>query len=126
MPAETIRVKGYRETARALSRVNKEAKATLYKGLREAASPIAADAAARLSGYAGMSTSTIKPSAQMRGVFVIQRKAKTTGLRPDFGSLQMRKGLLPALAAGQDSIESDVEKAFEALIVFNGFGGGLL
>jgi hypothetical protein len=121
--AETIRVTGYRETARALGKVNKEAKATLFAGLRAAAAPIAADAQQRLAGYRGMSTSTIKPSAQIRGVFVVQRAKKKTGTRPDFGALQMREGLIPALDAGAGDIETRVEAAFTALIAYNGFGG---
>lgn len=124
MPAETIRVKGYKETARALGKVNKGAKLALFKGLRDAAAPIAADAQARLSGYRGMSTSTIKPSAQIRGVFVIQRAKKKTGQHPDFGALQMREGLIPALDAGAGNIEVKVEEAFTALFVFGGFGTG--
>lgn len=127
MAAETIRVKGYRETARALGKVNKGAKLALFKGLREAAAPIAADAQSRLSGYRGMSTATIRPSAQVRGVYVIQRAKKKTGQHPDFGALQMREGLIPALQAGEGSIEAKVEEAFTALFVFGGFGtGGVL
>jgi hypothetical protein len=121
MPAETIRVRGYRETASSLGKVNKGAKAALFTGLRAAAAPIAADAQQRLSGYRGMSTATIKPSAQVRGVFVIQRARKKTGQHPDFGALQMREGLIPALEAGAVDIEKKVEEAFEALIIIGGF-----
>lgn len=127
MAAETIRVKGYKETARALGKVNKGAKLALFKGLRAAAEPIAADARQRLAGYRGMSTSTIRPSAQVRGVYVIQRAKKKTGQHPDFGALQMREGLIPALQAGEGSIEASVEAAFTALFVYGGFGtGGVL
>lgn len=118
--AQTLRVVGYREAASALNKVNRKAKATLFAGLRAAAEPIALDARQRLMGYQGMSTSTIRPSATQRGVVVVQRKKKTTGKRPDFGSLQMKQGLLPALYQNQDDISQKVEDAFTALILTEG------
>lgn len=119
--AETIRVKGYRETARALQRVNKGAKVALYKGLRDAATPIAEDARSRLSGYQGIKTSSIRPRAGLRGVYITQSAKKTSGLRPDFGSLQMRVGLLPAAYSRQDDIVEKVEEAFILLTKLEGF-----
>ena len=119
--AETIRVKGYRETARALQRVNKGAKLALYSGLRDAAEPIAADARARLSGYGGIKTSSIRPRVGMRGIYITQGAKKVTGLRPDFGSLQMKHGLLPAAYGRQDDIVDRVEAAFILLTKSQGF-----
>jgi hypothetical protein len=64
--SETIRVTGYRETARALGKVNRGAKRAVFAGLRAAAQPIATDAQHRLSKYQGISLGTIRPSAQAR------------------------------------------------------------
>jgi len=119
--AETIRVKGYREAARALQRVNKGAKLALYAGLRDAADPIAQDARSRLSGYQGIKTSSIRPRVGVRGVYITQGAKKTSGLRPDFGSLQMRVGLLPAAYSRQDDIVAKVEEAFLLLTKTQGF-----
>jgi hypothetical protein len=119
--AETIRVTGYKETARALQRVNKGAKLALYSGLRDAAEPIAADARARLAGYSGMKTSSIRPRVGLRGIYITQGARKVTGLRPDFGSLQMRVGLLPAAYGRQDDIVERVETAFLLLSKSQGF-----
>ncbi len=119
--AETIRVRGYRETARALQRVNKGAKLALYAGLRDAADPIAQDARSRLSGYQGIKTSSIRPRVGVRGVYITQGAKKTSGLRPDFGSLQMRVGLLPAAYSRQDDIVTKVEEAFILLTKTQGF-----
>lgn len=119
--AETIRVKGYRETARALQRVNKGAKLALYSGLRDAAEPIAEDARSRLGGYQGLKTSTIRPRVGVRGVYITQGAKKTSGLRPDFGALQMREGLLPAAYSRQDDIVDKVETAFLILSKTQGF-----
>lgn len=121
MAAETIRVKGYRETARALERVNKGAKLALYAGLRDAAEPIAQDARSRLGGYAGLKTSTIRPRVAARGVYITQGAKKVSGLRPDFGALQMRDGLLPAAYSRQDDIVDKIETAFLVLSKTQGF-----
>lgn len=121
MAEQTIRVRGYRETARALQRVNKGAKVALYAGLKEAANPIAEDARARLMGYTAMKTSSIRPRVTMRGVYITQGARKTTGTRPDFGSLQMKVGLLPALYSRQDDIVDRVEAAFLVLTKTEGF-----
>ncbi len=118
---ETIRVTGYREVARALGKVNRGAKLTLFAGLRKAAEPIASDARTKLARYQGISLSTIRPSAQVRGVFVIQRAKRVTGLRGDFGALQMREGLVPALHDHEDDVVDAVEDAFRLLIRKEGF-----
>jgi len=117
----TIRVKGYRETARALDRVNKGAKLALYSGLRQAAEPIAQDARSRLGGYTGLKTTTIRPRVGLRGVYITQGARKKTGLRPDFGALQMRVGLLPAVYSREDDIVEKVEEAFILLSKSQGF-----
>ena len=116
MAGPVIRVKGYRECARALNVVNRDAKKVLFAGLRSAAEPIAVDTRGRLSKYQGISLGTIKPAARIKGVAIVQRAKKVTGLRPDFGALQMRKGLIPAVQEAEPDIYDRVEAAFEALI----------
>jgi len=119
--AYTVRVKGYREVMRALNAVDKDTRKSVLAGLKEAALPIAEDARGLLGGYAGLSTSTIVPRAVGNGVFVTQKAKKTTGLRPDFGALQMRQGLLPAVMSHQDTIADKVDDALGKLINKEGF-----
>lgn len=119
--AYSVRLKGYRETMRALNRVDKETRKTLLDSLKRGADPIAQDARQRLSGYAGLSTATIQPRAVASGVYVTQKRGKKTGTRPDFGSLQMRVGLIPAAAANQDHVRDMVEDAFDRLSRREGF-----
>lgn len=114
--AYTVKVRGYREVLRALNAVDKDTRKTVLDGLKEAAKPIATDAGSRLSGYQGLSTSTIQPRAVGTGVYITQKKAKKTGARPDFGSLQMRQGLLPAVYQAQDDISDQVEHELDKLI----------
>lgn len=117
----TLEVKGYREVLRALNQVDKGTRKAVLDGLKEAADPIAQDARSRLSGYGNISTETIQPRAVAGGVFITQKKGKKTGKRPDFGSLQMRQGLLPAAYTAQDDISDHVEDALDTLISRSGF-----
>lgn len=121
MAKETVRIRGLRETIRALNRVNKQVAKQVRDELKRAVEPVAASARDRVGRYPGASTSTIGPKATTRSVFVTQRKRKVTGLRPDFGSLQMREGLLPALAEHEDDIVGQVEDALDRLTRTAGF-----
>lgn len=113
--AATVRVEGLRELNRALNKVNKDAAKTVRDELKTAAEPIAATARSRLSRFQGASTSTIGPPSVTAGVFVTQRKRKVTGKRGDFGALQMRDVLLPALEEHADDAVKAVEQAIDRL-----------
>lgn len=119
--AYTVRVKGYREVTRALNQVDKGTRKALLDALKKGADPVAQDARQRLSSYAGLSTTTIVPRAVAGGVFVTQKRGKKTGTRPDFGSLQMRVGLIPAAAANEDHVRDMVDDAMDTLINREGF-----
>lgn len=121
MAAATVRVKGLRELMRALNKVNKEAAKTVRAELIKAATPIAVSARSKISRYAGASTSTIGPRASVKGAFVTQRASKVTGVRGDFGVLQMRVGLEPALEEREDETVLAVEQALDRLGVRAGF-----
>ncbi len=54
-----------------------------------------------------------KVVVRQRGVSVEQTLRKTTGLRPDFGALQMKKALIPALDENQGEVENRMELALE-------------
>jgi hypothetical protein len=119
--AARVSVRGYRETVRALDTINRDAKKAVLRSLALAAEPVAADARQKLGRYAGASLTTIRPRATVRGVFVTQMKRKVTGLRGDFGSIQMREGLLPALDENEGKIIVEVELALDRLGASQGF-----
>lgn len=119
--AFTLRVKGYREVTRALNQVDKDTRKTLLDALKKAAEPTSQDARSRLSRYAGLDTASIQPRAVSTGVYITQKHGKTTGTRPDFGSLQMRQGLLPAVYDHQDDFRDEVDHALGTLIKRRGF-----
>lgn len=117
----TVRVRGLTQTIRAFSVLEKGVRAEILGELRSIAEPVARDAQEKLSGYAGISLGTIGPRTSVRGAFVTQRARKVTGRRPDFGSLQMRKGLIPALEEHADDIEPAVGEALDRLTRAAGF-----
>src|SRR3954469_23745052 len=95
--AAAVRVKGLREFQRAVGRASKETKKTVRDGLKQAAGPVVEAARAKEGKWAGSSVGTIGPRLTQRSVFVTQRARKVSGLRPDFGALQMREAFIPAL-----------------------------
>lgn len=121
MAQATVRVTGLRETLSALNKINREAAKTVRNELKTAAEPVAATAREKLSRYPGASVKTIGPRAVTRGVYVTQRARKVTGLRGDFGALQMRRVLIPALAEHEDSIVKEVDDALSRLARSAGF-----
>lgn len=120
-PGYRVHVTGYKESVRALNRVDKGTRRALLAGLKKAAEPVVQDARARLRSYPGLDTGSIVPRASSRGVFITQKHGKRTGTRPDFGALQMRVGLLPAAIDNYDDFVDRVDDALGVLIREEGF-----
>jgi hypothetical protein len=116
----TVRVKGLREVQRALRKVDKSLGNDFREELKKAGEPVAASAAAKLARWQGASTN-VKVHALGKGVFVRQQKRKVTGLRGDFGALQMRSAFIPALMENEAGIEREVEEALDRFINRAGF-----
>ncbi len=53
---------------------------------------------------------------RQRGVEVEQSLRKTTGLHPEWGGVQMKHALLPALFASQDEIVVEFDKALDTVV----------
>jgi hypothetical protein len=120
MAAGTVRVKGLREVDRAFRQMDKESSKALRAAMVEAAVPVAASARDKISRYQGASVSTIRPRAVARGAFVTQGARKVTGLRGDFGALQMRR-LGEALDENQAVVMEKAERVIDLLAERNGF-----
>lgn len=117
----TIKVEGYREAARALHQMDRSAEKEVRAALKKAAGPVVEEARGLIGKYQGASTKTIGPKTVQKGVYVTQRARKVTGKRGDFGALQMRKGLIPALNNNAAEIEKDVLDAVDELALRAGF-----
>lgn len=115
MADQTVKVKGYREFLRAASRAGKEAKTEVRAAFRDVAEPVRAEATSRFSTVDTRSAQGFRIAVRARGVAVEQRLKKTTGKRGDYGSLQMRRALIPALSANEDKIMKGMEKALDKI-----------
>ena len=61
--------------------------------------------------YDADSASGFRTRVRQRGVSVEQSKKKHGGKRPDYGALQMRRALLPALDTKQEEVVEAFSKA---------------
>jgi hypothetical protein len=121
VPAPKVRVEGLQAVYRGLAAIDRDAYKELRLSLIAAAEPVAASARDKISRYQGASLGTIKPRASVRGAFVTQRAKKVTGKRPDFGALQMTRGMIPALDEHEDEIHAAAEAVQDLLIARHGF-----
>lgn len=115
MADQTVRLKGYREFMRAVSKAEKETKKTVHGKLREAADIVREDAFRRFERYSRKSASGFRIRSRIGGVFVEQKLRKTTGDHPEYGVLQMRAALEPALDAKAQQVERKLEQALDEL-----------
>ena len=114
--AAVIRITGVRETVSALRRVSRAAPRVITDELKAAAEPVAVSARTKISQYPGAKTGSIRPRvAGLGNVFVTQGARKVTGLRGDFGALQMRR-LSEALDENEPEVRRGVEKALDRIV----------
>lgn len=107
-------VRGEKELDRSFRQLRRDVLKELRPALRRAAEPIRQEAASLFSGYDPGSAGGYAVRVRMRGVAVEQRIKRTTGLRPDFGSLQMTRALIPALNDHQESVRDEVSRMIDA------------
>lgn len=114
--AGSVRIVGLRELTRDLGRADKELARELRRELREAAKIVSLDARERFSPIDPSSAMGIQPRVRSGGLAVAeQRRKRTTGKHPEFGKLQMRRALLPALSAKRDEVEKHMEEMLDRL-----------
>ena len=113
----TIVVKGYKEFLRAAKNAGSATNREVRAAFRESGEIVRADAAQRLAKYSTTSAAGLKVRVRQRGVAVEQSLKKTTGAHPQYGSLQMRKALLPALREKEPQVEAKFEEALEKVKV---------
>ena len=100
MAEQTIRVDGLKELLKATGGYKTDLAKEVRKELSVAAKVVSTDARARMSGIDSRSAMGLVPFARASGAAgVKQRRKKVRPFpgRADFGALQMRKALLPAL-----------------------------
>ncbi len=112
---ETLKVIGYTEFMRACARGEKDTKKYTRDVLRATGDAVKTDAAGRFAKYDAKSAAGYRTYVRQRGVSVEQSIRKTTGLRPNFGVLQMRRALIPALIEKEPETEKAMEHALDMI-----------
>jgi hypothetical protein len=105
------RVIGYTEFMRAIARAGKDEKKYVRDVFREVGNVVRADAAARFTPYDEKTARGYRVYVRQRGIGVEQSLRKTTGAHPEFGSLQMRRALLPAVDDAEPFLDRGMERA---------------
>jgi hypothetical protein len=121
MAAQTIRVEGLAELQRDFRRIAKDLAKEVREELRKAAEPVRREAQALFSPVSADSAAAYKVRVRQRGVAVEQSKRRVTGLRPDYGRLQMGRALIPALERKADGVVDDLGEMLDKLADRNGF-----
>lgn len=121
MPVGSVKVEGLKELQRALRNYDKVLAKELRVELKKAAEIVAQEATARFSGINPMSAAGFRPRARGASAFVQQTRRRTTGLRGDYGALQMRIALLPALEAKEPAVVQQLEGMLDRLGQQEGF-----
>lgn len=121
MAAATVRVRGLTDLRRDLRRAGSELAKDTRKALKEAADPVRREAQFRFAGTNARSAAGYRVAVRARGVAVEQRLRRTTGQHPEWGSLQMRTALLPALLGRQEDVLRGLENMIDRLASHNGF-----
>lgn len=112
---ETVRVEGLRDFLRDTNKAEKETKKKVRDRLKEAGDVVREEASRLFSPVSAKTAAGYKVRARVSGVHVEQSLRKTTGMRPDFGALQMRRALVPALINKEDDVYREMEKAADDL-----------
>lgn len=105
---QTLAVQGYAPFQRAIRRADKETRTEVRSALRESGDIVRRDWRERLDPIDAGSAAGLRTRVRTRGISVEQSLRRTTGARPDFGSLQMRRGV-----AALDARQGEVLDAFE-------------
>lgn len=121
MASSTVRVQGLRELQRDFRKLDKNLAKDLRGELREVGDVVKAEAASNLSRLSARSASGLKTRVRARAVAVEQSRRRTTGKRPDWGSLQMNRILVPALDEKQDEVVEKLDRVLGRLAGENGF-----
>jgi hypothetical protein len=120
----TLQVKGYQAFMRALVLADKADRKAVRTEFRKFGDIVRRDAVQRFSPVNARSAGGYRTRVRQRGVAVEQSIRKTTGVHPEYGSLQMRRALVPALWANEDDLIRDLEQALDRVADhFNHSGG---
>lgn len=112
--AARVEVKGLREFQRDMRRASKDVAKEFTKTMVELGAPIAADARSRADRYGSAVSNKIRPRVKGASLF-LESRARSKGIRPDFGALVMGQALIPAVEGHADEVVDGFSKAVDEL-----------
>lgn len=116
MASQSVKVKGLRELHRALKNYNDDLKKDLERRLIEAGRIVQDQAFNLFSPIDARSAAGFRAKTRGFGrVVVQQQRRKTTGFHPEFGALQMRRGLIPAVSDSETKVMAEIENMLDEL-----------
>ena len=119
-------VRGYKELLRGLRDADKNTRKEVRAALRASGESVKAAAAQNaLDRFhnAGRTAAGYRVVVRQRGVSVEQGVRKVTGKRPDYGGLQMKDALIPALDQNEEKVKTDMELAMDKVAAIFNAGG---
>jgi len=109
----TLQVKDFTLFMQALARADKATQKAAREEIRKAGDHVKLDGARLFGPTDAKSAAGYRTRVRQRGVAVEQSLRKTTGKHPNFGGLQMRRALLPALDANEARTNQALEQALD-------------
>jgi hypothetical protein len=116
-----VEVRGVREVNSALRQIDRKLASEFGADLKVAAAPVVEAAKSKEQRWQGASVNTIRARRSGARVYVGQAAKKVTGLRGDFGALQMRQALIPALDEGAVEVFAAVDVVLDKYASEAGF-----
>lgn len=111
----TVRVTGLRELQAAFRKMDKELSKELRDNLREAGKIVQQEATSLFSGVDARSAAGYKVRVRAKGVAVEQSLGRTTGQHAQYGALQMKRALTPALEAKESAVVDRLEQMLDTI-----------
>ena len=115
MAEGTVRVKGLSQLNRDFRKLGPELQKELRAELKAVAEPVATEARSLAARFGPKTVRGIAAGSRAGAAVVRQRNRKTTGKRPDFGVLQMRDVLIPAIDAKEEETVRGMERMLDRL-----------
>lgn len=113
--ARGVKVHGYREFVRACDRAGKDSKRLVRAQLRHVGNIVKDAAQQRFAPVDARSAAGFRTVVRTRGVAVEQRYPRTTGDHPEYGVMQMKVALLPAVEDKEPQIVGALESAVDEI-----------
>lgn len=110
---QTLRVSGMEQFLRATDLADRDSKRFVRSAFREIGADVRNESQSRFMTYDARSAERYRVIVRRRGVSVEQVLRRTTGLRGDFGALQMKKALVPALVDHAPELDRKTGEALD-------------